>query len=163
VSASAPPAAGAAHYSVATTTGRQFGTEAGGIIAAIGVDPAAVWRHQIGRDRDVLNVSRRNAQARTSQTGIHCHMEHSCVLPERVLAAFVYTKRSTSMVQKQQQGFEKQQAEPMQEPLKKHGDKVGLGKFGSGKKRKASHGTGGAGEPLTTPLEPEEQGGVGGP
>jgi hypothetical protein len=68
-------------------------------------------------------------------------------LPERVLAAFVYTTRSTSMVQKQQPGSEKQQAEPMQEPLKKHGDKIDLGRFGSGQKGKTSHQTGGAGEP----------------
>jgi hypothetical protein len=85
------------------------------------------------------------------------------MLRERVLAAFVYTKRSTSMVQKQQQGSEKQQAEPMQEPLKKHGDKVDLERLGNGQKGKASHQTGGAGEPRATPLEPEEQGGIGGP
>ena len=67
------------------------------------------------------------------------------------------------MVQKQQQRLEKQQAEPMQEPLKKHGDKVDLGKLGSSQKGKASRQTGGAGEPPTTALEPEEQGGIGGP
>jgi hypothetical protein len=49
----------------------------------------------------------------------------------------------------------------MQEPLKKHGDKMGLGRLNKDQ-RKGSHKSGGAGEPQTTPLEPEEQGGVGG-
>jgi hypothetical protein len=48
----------------------------------------------------------------------------------------------------------------MDQPLKKHGDKM---KSGSGDKKEAEHQPGGAGEPETTPLEPEEQGGIGGP
>jgi hypothetical protein len=67
------------------------------------------------------------------------------------------------MNEKRQPGVEKPQAEPMQEPLKKHGDKMELGRLGDGHKRRISHETGGAGEPRTTPLEPEEQGGIGGP
>ena len=58
---------------------------------------------------------------------------------------------------------EKQGAKHMKEPLKKHGDKMDLRKLGGRKKERTSRQTGGAGEPQTTPLEPEKQGGIGGP
>jgi len=64
------------------------------------------------------------------------------------------------MIDKQENGMEKQPAKPMDQPLKKHGDKM---KSVSGDKKEAEHQPGGAGEPETTPLEPEEQGGIGGP
>jgi hypothetical protein len=47
--------------------------------------------------------------------------------------------------------------EPMKEPMKPHGDKIKVDKNAEKKP------SGGAGEPQTTPLEPEEQGGIGGP
>jgi hypothetical protein len=53
---------------------------------------------------------------------------------------------------------DKQQPQPMKEPAKKHGDKINVDK-GSDKERQ----TGGAGEPQTTPMELEKQGGIGGP
>ena len=49
---------------------------------------------------------------------------------------------------------------PMELPLKKHGDKIDVG---SADNEDAPNQTGGAGEPQTTPLEPEKQGGIGGP
>ena len=49
------------------------------------------------------------------------------------------------------------------EPLKKHGDKMEVGRLGGSEKEDGSSPTGGAGEPQTTPLEPEKQGGIGGP
>jgi hypothetical protein len=58
---------------------------------------------------------------------------------------------------------EKPTAQPMDEPLKKHGDKVDLGKLGDQRQRAPSRPTGGAGEPQSTPLEPEKQGGISGP
>ena len=51
----------------------------------------------------------------------------------------------------------KQEAEPMKEPMKPHGDKINLDKVAD------KTPSGGAGEPQTSPLEPEEQGGIGGP
>jgi hypothetical protein len=57
---------------------------------------------------------------------------------------------------------EKQRANHMDEPLKKHGDKMDLRKLRESRKGRASS-VGGAGEPQATPLEPEEQGGIGGP
>jgi hypothetical protein len=53
---------------------------------------------------------------------------------------------------------EKQKLAPMEHPLKKHGDKLG-----GVRNEDARNQTGGAGEPQTTPLEPEKQGGIGGP
>jgi hypothetical protein len=50
-----------------------------------------------------------------------------------------------------------QKPEPMGEPMKPHGDKIKVDKAAERKQ------SGGAGEPQTTQLEPEEQGGVGGP
>jgi hypothetical protein len=58
---------------------------------------------------------------------------------------------------------EKPGAQPMDEPLKKHGDKMDLDKLGDQRKPGAAHPTGGAGEPQSTPLEPEKQGGISGP
>ena len=52
---------------------------------------------------------------------------------------------------------EKQKPVPMEEPLKKHADK------GGAEKEDGSNPIGGAGEPQTTPPEPEKQGGIGGP
>ncbi len=52
---------------------------------------------------------------------------------------------------------EQQKPQPMKEPMKPHGDKISLEK--SAGKQPA----GGAGEPQATPLEPEKQGGIGGP
>ena len=49
---------------------------------------------------------------------------------------------------------------PMEQPLKKHGDKIDVV---SADNEDAPNQTGGAGEPQTTPLEPEKQGGIGGP
>jgi hypothetical protein len=67
------------------------------------------------------------------------------------------------MGQKPDTGTEKQKLVPMEQPLKKHGDKMDLGRS-KGEAKKDGHGqTGGAGEPQTTPLEPEKQGGIGGP
>ena len=51
----------------------------------------------------------------------------------------------------------------MEQPLKKHGDKIDVGRLGGADNEDASNQTGGAGEPQTTPLEPEKQGGIGGP
>jgi hypothetical protein len=51
----------------------------------------------------------------------------------------------------------------MDEPLKKHGDKMDVGRLGGAEKEDGSNPIGGAGEPQTTPLEPEKQGGIGGP
>jgi hypothetical protein len=51
----------------------------------------------------------------------------------------------------------------MNEPLKKHGDKVDVGRLGGVREEDAPRQTGGAGEPQATPLEPEKQGGIGGP
>jgi hypothetical protein len=64
------------------------------------------------------------------------------------------------MSQKPDKVTEKQKLVPMEQPLKKHGDKMVL--RGEAKKDGPSQ-TGGAGEPQTTPLEPEKQGGIGGP
>jgi hypothetical protein len=61
-----------------------------------------------------------------------------------------------------QKQSEKQGPIAMEEPLKKHGDKIDRGKLG-GDKENASGQKGGAGEPEVTPLEPEQQGGIGGP
>ena len=58
---------------------------------------------------------------------------------------------------------EKPGAQPMDEPLKKHGDKMDLGKLGDQRKPGAPRPAGGAGEPQSTPLEPEKQGGISGP
>jgi hypothetical protein len=55
--------------------------------------------------------------------------------------------------------FEQQKPRPMEQPLKKHGDKMDV----LGGVENASNETGGAGEPQTTSLEPEKQGGIGGP
>ena len=66
------------------------------------------------------------------------------------------------MTQKPDTGSEKQNAVPM-EPLKKHGDKLDVGRLGGSEKEDGTSPTGGAGEPQTTPLEPEKQGGIGGP
>jgi hypothetical protein len=52
---------------------------------------------------------------------------------------------------------DKQQPQPMKEPMKPHGDKIDMDKPSAKKP------SGGAGEPQTTPLEPEKQGGIGGP
>ena len=51
----------------------------------------------------------------------------------------------------------------MDEPLKKHGDKMDLGKLGDKRNPGEARPTGGAGEPQSTPLEPEKQGGISGP
>jgi hypothetical protein len=55
----------------------------------------------------------------------------------------------------------KPSAQPMKEPMKPHGDKIDP----HDRKRKPDKDkrTGGAGEPQTSPLEPEKQGGIGGP
>ena len=51
-------------------------------------------------------------------------------------------------------------AQPMKEPMKPHGDKIDPhDKRGPDKDKRP----GGAGEPQVTPLEPEKQGGIGGP
>ena len=50
-----------------------------------------------------------------------------------------------------------QQPEVMKEPMKPHGDKINIDKDAEKKPR------GGAGEPQTSRLEPEEQGGISGP
>jgi hypothetical protein len=47
--------------------------------------------------------------------------------------------------------------------FKKHGDKIDRGRLGGIDKENASGQKGGAGEPEVTPLEPEQQGGIGGP
>ena len=52
---------------------------------------------------------------------------------------------------------EKQAPKPMKEPMKPHGDKI---KVDEASEKKPS---GGAGEPQTSRLEPEDQGGIGGP
>jgi hypothetical protein len=49
---------------------------------------------------------------------------------------------------------EKQKPVPMEEPLKKHGDKMDVGRLGGAEKEDGSNPIGGAGEPQTTPLEP---------
>ena len=66
------------------------------------------------------------------------------------------------MSQKPDKVTEKQKLVPM-EPLKKHGDKMEVGRLGGSEKEDGSSPTGWAGEPQTTPLEPEKQGGIGGP
>ena len=66
------------------------------------------------------------------------------------------------MTQKLDTESEKQRTVPM-EPLKKHGDKMEVGRLGGSEKEDGSSPTGGAGEPQTTPLEPEKQGGIVGP
>jgi len=58
---------------------------------------------------------------------------------------------------------EKQKPVPMEQPLKKQGDKIDVGRLGSEENEDAPNQTGGAGEPQTTPLEPEKEGGIGGP
>jgi hypothetical protein len=58
---------------------------------------------------------------------------------------------------------EKQGPIAMEEPLKKHGDKIDRGRLGGKDEEHASDQKGGAGEPQATPLEPEKQGGIGGP
>ena len=72
-------------------------------------------------------------------------------------------KRNTLMGQKQDGGSEKQGRIAMEEPLKKHGDKIERGRLGGIDKENASGQKGGAGEPHARPLEPEKQGGIGGP
>ena len=67
------------------------------------------------------------------------------------------------MSQKPVPTSEKQKPVPMEEPLKKHGDKMDVGRLGGAEKEDGSNTIGGAGEPQTTPLEPEKQGGIGGP
>ncbi len=67
------------------------------------------------------------------------------------------------MGQKQDGGSEKQGPLAMEQPLKKHGDKVGRGRSGGVENEDASRQTGGSGEPQAKPLEPEKQGGIGGP
>jgi hypothetical protein len=62
-----------------------------------------------------------------------------------------------------QKQSEKQGPIAMEEPLKKHGDKIDQGRLGGIDKENASGQKGGAGEPESTPLEPEKQGGIGGP
>jgi hypothetical protein len=57
----------------------------------------------------------------------------------------------------------KPRAQPRDEPLKKHGDKLEVGRLGGGGEADTPRQTGGAGEPQATPLEPEKQGGIGGP
>jgi hypothetical protein len=57
----------------------------------------------------------------------------------------------------------KPRPQPMDEPLTKHGDKLDVGRLGGGGEGDAPRQTGGAGEPQATPLEPEKQGGIGGP
>jgi hypothetical protein len=79
-----------------------------------------------------------------------------------VLSIIVEIRRSTSMSKKQQKDME-QRAQHMDEPLKKHGDKIDLRRLSSGDQDKPARATGRAGEPQTTPLEPEKQGGTGGP
>jgi hypothetical protein len=66
------------------------------------------------------------------------------------------------MTQKPDTGSEKQDAVP-EEPSEKHGDKMDLGRSKGEAKKDGRGQTGGAGEPQTTPLEPEKQGGIGGP
>jgi hypothetical protein len=51
----------------------------------------------------------------------------------------------------------------MEEPLKKHGDKIDLDKLGKGRDRGGERPSGGAGEPQSSPIEPEKQGGISGP
>jgi len=51
----------------------------------------------------------------------------------------------------------KQRAQPMKEPMKPHGDKIHIDDVAEKKTG------GGAGEPQTSSLEPEEQGGITGP
>ena len=58
---------------------------------------------------------------------------------------------------------EKPGAQPMDEPLKKHGDKMDLGKLGDKRNPGEARPSGGAGEPQSTPLEPEKHGGISGP
>jgi hypothetical protein len=67
------------------------------------------------------------------------------------------------MGQKPDTGTEKQKLVPMEQPLKKHGDKLDVGRSGGAEKEDGLSQTGGAGEPQATPLEPEKQGGIGGP
>ena len=52
---------------------------------------------------------------------------------------------------------------PREQPLKKHGDKIDVGRLSDADNEDAPNQIGGAGEPQTTPLEPEKQGGIGGP
>jgi hypothetical protein len=54
-------------------------------------------------------------------------------------------------------------AQPMDEPLKKHGDKMDLDKLGERRDRGTERQSGGAGEPQSSPLAPEKQGGISGP
>ncbi len=77
--------------------------------------------------------------------------------------AYKPNKRNTLMGQKQDGGSEKQGRIAMEKPLKKHGDKIDRGRLGGIDKENASGQKGGAGEPEATPLEPEKQGGIGGP
>ena len=67
------------------------------------------------------------------------------------------------MSQKPDKVTEKQKLVPMEQPLKKHGDKMDVGRLGGEAKKDGPSQTGGAGETQTTPLEPEKQGGIGGP
>jgi hypothetical protein len=65
-------------------------------------------------------------------------------------------------------GVQQGAAVPMEHPLKKEGDKIGVGIKKAGDKlssgdQKEDHRSGGAGDPQVTPLEPEKQGGIGGP
>ena len=73
----------------------------------------------------------------------------------------VVTKEEHVMSQKQNSSSsEEPKPVPMEQPLKKHGDKMDVG---SADNEDAGNQTGGAGEPRTTPLEPEKQGGISGP
>ena len=67
------------------------------------------------------------------------------------------------MSQKPDKVTEKQKLVPMEQPLKKHGGKMDVGRLGGEAKKDEPNQTGGAGELQTTPLEPEKQGGIGGP
>ena len=67
------------------------------------------------------------------------------------------------MSEKPDKVTEKQKLVPMEQPLKEHGDKMDVGRLGGEAKKDGPSQTGGAGEPQTTPLEPEKQGGIGGP
>jgi hypothetical protein len=69
------------------------------------------------------------------------------------------TLEEHTMNQKPDTGTENQKAHP-NEPLQKHGE-TDLGRLGGSEG--GSTPSGGAGEPQTTPLEPEKQGGIGGP
>jgi hypothetical protein len=68
------------------------------------------------------------------------------------------TLEERAMIQKLDTGSEKHDAVPMQ-PFERHG----LGRSEGEAKKEGPGQAGGAGEPQTTPLGPEKQGGIGGP